>query len=262
MDVEENRSQSQQRFIIEGMYHQSLGGQSVQPVAASFGNERAVMAARAKPLNDPRSTANLAAQQWQLTAVQSAGSRQPPQHRQSGQLLQHGVAYGADPQKRVMSPNALAGFPRELCQVCQQSLSGPLVVCACCGNAVHGQCAVALGHDVYCERCITRWQYEEDQRVQREQAAHTMGMLTARGSEMLGTALGAASAASVAAGRSLMAGAAAGARFAWAGGSPMPQPVGLEVRVPRPSYLPPPLALEASNAVSYTHLTLPTILRV
>ena len=203
MDQWEQLASVSSERLSSDMYPQILPRQSLQPIAASSSSGRAVMTVRANPLNDPRSTANAAAEQLQLAAVPSAGPRQPAR---------------ADPQQRVMSPNALSGFPRELCQVCQQSLAGPLVVCACCASAVHGQCAVALGHDVYCERCVARWQYDEDQRAQREHAAHTMGVLTARGSEMLGTALGAASAASVAAGRSLVAGAAAGVEGSGSGG--------------------------------------------
>ena len=143
-----------------------------------------------------------------------------------------------------MSPSTWVGFPREPCQVCRQPLAGPLVVCASCSAPVHGQCAVAVGHNVLCKHCVQQLQYDDEQRRQQHRAAHNMGLLTARGSECVGAALGAAGAASLAAGRYLVAGAAAGARTAWAGSGQLQPPAGFEVRVPRPASLPQPIAGE------------------
>ena len=158
------------------------------------------------------------------------------------------------PQLRVMSPNMFPAV-RELrdhlqaaCNVCNRQLAGPLVVCSCCGNAVHSHCALAAMHQTVCERCVAELQSAEQSRQQQQAAARALGLAGARGAELLGTAAGAVGAAGLAAGQFLVHGAQAGARSAW-GGAASRAPA-LELTLPRPASLPPPLPANPSSSSS------------
>ena len=141
-----------------------------------------------------------------------------------------------------MSPNTLANFTVLPCTVCRRGLGGPLVVCAACGATVHSHCSAALQLESCRETCIRNCEHAEQQRAQQQFLAGRLGFATARGSELIGTALGAASAAGVAAGRFLVAGAQAGARSALVGSGSLPQQPAVEITLPRPASLPPPLS--------------------
>ena len=82
-----------------------------------------------------------------------------------------------------------------------------------------------------CENCFMQYQAAEEQRRQHAAAARTLGLVGARGSETPGTAVGAVSAASAAAGRYFVAGAAAGASSAWAGSRLAGEPPRIEVQL-------------------------------
>ena len=159
------------------------------------------------------------------------------------------------PQLRVMSPS-IASAMREAvirdhlqaaCYVCSRQLGGPLVVCTCCGNAVHSHCALAAMHQTVCERCMQDLQSAEQSRQQQHAAARALGLAGARGAEALGTAVGAVSAAGLAAGQFLVHGASAGARSAWSGAAARAPPA-LEVTHPRPASLPPPLPADPASS--------------
>ena len=104
-----------------------------------------------------------------------------------------------------------------------------------------GTCADDLLHEPDCEVCYSDLVAVEEPRRAYRAAASRLGTVSARSSELFGSAVGAVSAASMAAGRYFLAGAASGAQSAWQGARPAP---GLEVRIPRPEHLPPPLADE------------------
>ena len=169
------------------------------------------------------------------TAVQAAEQR-PGLGSQAGQLV---------PQLRVMSPTSGLAMREghsqiHPCKVCNMSLGGPLVICAACGQPVHSHCSLAVMHNSICEKCMRDFQNDELARQQQAAAAHQLGLVSARGAQLLGTAAGAVGAASLAASRYLVAGAQAGATHAWRGArAPSPS---LDVTVPRPASLPPPLA--------------------
>ena len=86
-----------------------------------------------------------------------------------------------------------------------------------------------------CESCFAPWQLGEEQRRQQHAAAHTLGLVGARSSELLGAAVGAVSAASAGAARYLVNGAVAGASSAWRGVRMQEGPPRIEVSMPRPA---------------------------
>jgi len=145
------------------------------------------------------------------------------------------------PPTRVMSPNDRFDYHRSPCKVCRFPLHGPQVGCSHCGELVHPQCVVAVIHEPYCETCFEELRAFEENRRTHRAAARGLGVLGARGSELVGTAVGAVGSASLAAGRYFVSGAVAGAASAWQGSRAS---AGLEVRVPRPDSLPPPLPEE------------------
>ena len=159
------------------------------------------------------------------------------------------------PLPRVMgpSPTRVSGAQsRTACHICAQPLRGPVSLCAACGLAVHPQCSVGYMHDMLCERCFTDFSAVEAARRQQQEGARRLGLLGARGSEALGSAFGAVGAAGAAASRYFVHGALAGAQSAWTGAAvvaPGP-PAGLQVSIPRPDYLPPPLPATPSSASS------------
>ena len=122
----------------------------------------------------------------------------------------------AFPLPRVMSPSSALGTSRA-CHVCYEALRGPIVICTNCGYHVHSHCGVGFMQDTICEHCFASFRQAEASRRQSQAVAHGLGVLGARGSELVGTALGAAGAAGLAATQFLVHGAAAGARQAWVG---------------------------------------------
>ena len=164
-------------------------------------------------------------------------------------IMRHGWG-GTNPQPRVMSPTASPTMERRFhlhaCRVCEMQLGGPLVVCAACGAAVHSHCSLAVMHNSICELCMAAHQQDQANLQQQQAAAHQLGLASARSAQLIGTAAGAVGAAGLAASRYLVAGASAGARSAWAGARGPPP--GLEVNVPRPASLPPPLQADLSEA--------------
>ena len=119
------------------------------------------------------------------------------------------------------------------------------MVCSACGAHVHSHCSAAVLQAAVCENCYLQDQAAEQQRRQHHEAARTLGLVGARGSEILGTAFGAVGAAGAAAGRFFVAGAAAGASSVWTGSRLQGAPPRIEVQLPRPAGLPPPLPAEA-----------------
>ena len=91
---------------------------------------------------------------------------------------------------------------------------------------------VSLFNDTFCERCVADFRQQEEQRRQHQAAAQRLGRIGARGSEIVGTALGAVGAASVAASQYFVHGAATGARHAWAGSAAIKPPPGVAVAAP------------------------------
>ena len=160
-----------------------------------------------------------------------------------------GTRTTALPQLRVMSPSSvpdlreMLGHLQAACYVCNRKLEGgPLVVCGCCQQPVHSHCALAVMHTTVCERCVGELQASEQGRQQQHAAARALGYAGARAAETLGAAAGAVSAAGMAAGQLLVRGAQTGARSAWGGaGTAAQRPPPLEVHLPRPASLPPPL---------------------
>ena len=112
-----------------------------------------------------------------------------------------------------------------------------------CGQCVHSQCSASVLHNALCENCFWQFQRAEDTRRQHQVAARSLGLVGARGSEILETAAGAVGAASAAAGQYFVGGVMAGARSAWAGAR-LQQPVRLAVEVPRPASVPAPLPVD------------------
>ena len=108
-----------------------------------------------------------------------------------------------------------AGFMAgQVCSNCLDVLRGPVAVCSACGGTVHNRCAVTHMHDYVCHQCHRALLEAREAQAQREQslrAAHGLGMITARSSELLGTAMGAVGGATLAAGQFLAAGAVPGA---------------------------------------------------
>ena len=113
---------------------------------------------------------------------------------------------------------------------------------------MHSHCSAAVMHNIICEHFFAQWQAGEEQRRQQHAAARTLGLMGARSSELIGAAVGAVGAASAAASRYFVAGAAAGAYGAWSG-SRLQEPPRLEVQLPRPAGLP-PCALESAEAAT------------
>ena len=99
-----------------------------------------------------------------------------------------------------------------------------------------------------CEACFAQWQEAEAQRRQHHAAARTLGLVGARSSELLGTAVGAVSAASAGAARYLVHGAVAGASSAWHGERMQEGPPRIEISLPRPAGLPPPLPADPHSS--------------
>ena len=140
--------------------------------------------------------------------------------------------------------------------MCRDALRGPVVVCASCQNQVHPHCALAYMQDAICEKWFGEYRRAEAQRHQHQAAARGLGLLGARGSDALGTALGAVGDASAAASLFFVHGVHAGARSTWAGGV-INTPAGglqtpaaaLQTAVPRPASLPPPLPADVTPAV-------------
>ena len=104
-------------------------------------------------------------------------------------------------------------------------------------------------HDTVCVRCLAEFRAAQNARAQQHENARRLGLLGARGSEALGTALGAVGAAGAVASRYFVSGAFAGAQSAWTGAAvatPVTPP-GMQVNL-RPASLPPPLQPEPASA--------------
>ena len=189
---------------------------------------------------------------WEGGSLQEQSQREPRLQLPAG--VDSPVAVmTAPPQRRVMSPSLSPGFSTTACSVCRGALHGPLVSCRACGAYVHSQCSVGLLQDSFCEHCVSQWRLAEEAQHSRElqqQAARRLGFAGARGSELLGTAFGAVSAASAAATRYFVAGAHAGARSAWQGSTQVPPPAGLELHLQLLASLPPPLPADPGPATA------------
>ena len=124
---------------------------------------------------------------------------------------------GRAPQRRVMSPSLSQAFQTQVCSTCQGVLEGPAVRCASCGTTVHAYCAQSSMHEFFCRDCLQELEAVRQGRLHRDQAlrsARGLGALTARSSELLGTAVGAVGGATLAAGQFLASGPPGGARIA------------------------------------------------
>ena len=157
------------------------------------------------------------------------------------------------PDARVMSPTFRPGF-REPCSVCLRELAGPVVVCSTCASCVHSHCSAAVMQQSICENCFRQWQSAEEARQVQHAAARSLGLLGARSSELLGTAVGAVGAAGAAASRFLVQGAVAGASSAWQASRLQEAPPRLEVQLPpRPAALPAPLPADPPADPRHSH---------
>ena len=97
-----------------------------------------------------------------------------------------------------MSPSYEFGVQRP-CVVCRRALSGPLVRRTHCNNDSHPECVVAVMHKTLRESCYAQIRVIDEAR-RMQAAARGLGLASSRGNEIQGTAVGAVSAASLAAG--------------------------------------------------------------